>query len=225
MADNKTLQPIKLWGRIGPNPPKVSILLEELSLPYEIVDVAWSEVKSPAYVAVNPNGRLPAIHDPNTNLTLWESGAIIEYLIERYDTQHTLSFAPGSNESHLAKQWLFFQTTGQGPYYGQAVWFKRGDPENKVAIERYINEIHRVSGVVEGHLVAQGKEGGEGSDGPWLVGGRISYADLAWLPWQRVISKFLSTEEYDVAKYPAMAAWLAKIQEREAVKKVLATLG
>ncbi|KAK3332752.1 glutathione S-transferase [Cercophora scortea] len=224
MADNnKTLQPIKVWGRIGPNPPKVAILLEELSLPYEIVDVAFSEVKSPEYVAVNPNGRLPAIHDPNTNLTLWESGAILEYLIERYDTQHKLSFAPGSNESYLAKQWLFFQTTGQGPYYGQAVWFKRNDPENKVAFERYVNEIHRVSAVVEGHLVAQGKK--EGGDGPWLVGGRISYADLAWLPWQRVISKFLPTEEYDVAKYPAVAAWLAKIQEREPVKKVLATLG
>jgi len=62
---------------------------------------------------------MPAIHDPNRDLTLWESGAIIEYLIEVYDKKQKLSFPAGSNEAYLAKQWLYFQVSGQGPYFGQ----------------------------------------------------------------------------------------------------------
>ncbi|KAJ6088361.1 hypothetical protein N7486_009622 [Penicillium sp. IBT 16267x] len=71
-----------------------------------------------------PNGRLPAIYDPNTDLRLWESGAIVEYLVERYDTSRKISFESGSMEAQLARQWLFFQASGQGPYYGQACRFK-----------------------------------------------------------------------------------------------------
>jgi glutathione S-transferase len=103
------IKPIVIYGKHGPNPPKVRIVAEELGLPYDLKDVAFSEVKEAEFLAVNPNGRMPAIYDPNTDLTLWESGAIIEYLIEKYDTEHKISFAPGSKEAYLAKQWLFFQ--------------------------------------------------------------------------------------------------------------------
>ena len=65
---------LKVWGEGGPNPPKVAIILEELGLPYEFVPIAMADVKKPEYLAINPNGRLPAIYDPNTNITLWESG-------------------------------------------------------------------------------------------------------------------------------------------------------
>lgn len=118
---SSSLKPITVYGKAGPNPPKVIMILEELGLPYEINAVPFSEVKGAAYLAVNPNGRLPAIHDPNRDLTLWESGAIIEYLVETYDKENKISFPKGSNESFLTKQWLYYQTTGQGPYYGQAV--------------------------------------------------------------------------------------------------------
>jgi glutathione S-transferase len=64
------IKPIKVWGKGGPNPPKVAIVLEELGLPYEIVAVPLTDVKKPDYLAINPNGRLPAIYDPNTDLTL-----------------------------------------------------------------------------------------------------------------------------------------------------------
>lgn len=117
------IKPIKVWGQGGPNPPKVAMILSELEIPHEIIAIPFTDVKKPEYVAINPNGRVPAIHDPNTDLTLWESGAIVEYLIERYDTKQKLSFPAGSAESYHAKQWLFFQTSGQGPYYGQAAWF------------------------------------------------------------------------------------------------------
>jgi len=97
------------------------MILEELGLPYEHQPIAFADIKKPEYLAVNPNGRLPAIHDSNTNLTLWESGAIVEYLVETYDKHNKISYPKGSNESYLTKQWLYFQVSGQGPYFGQAV--------------------------------------------------------------------------------------------------------
>tara|TARA_R110002003_G_scaffold2375_1_gene24192 strand:- start:4653 stop:4997 length:345 start_codon:yes stop_codon:yes gene_type:complete len=103
------LKPIIIHGKHGPNPPKVRMLAEELGLPYDIIDVQFDKVKEPEYTAINPNGRLPAIEDPNEGLILWESGAIVEYFVEKYDTNRKLSFEPGSKESYLAKQWLFFQ--------------------------------------------------------------------------------------------------------------------
>lgn len=105
-----SIKPIVLYGAAGPNPIKVRMLIEELGIPYELKAINFADVKKPEFTAVNPNGRMPAIHDPNTNLTLWESGAIIEYLIEKYDTKYTLSFEPNSNEAWLAKQWLYFQS-------------------------------------------------------------------------------------------------------------------
>jgi glutathione S-transferase len=88
---SSSLKPIVIWGKHGPNPPKVRMLAEEMGLPYDL------------------NGRMPAIQDPNEDFTLWESGAIIEYLVEKYDTERKMSFAPGSKEAYLAKQWLYFQ--------------------------------------------------------------------------------------------------------------------
>lgn len=215
------IKPIKLYGKSGPNPGKVGIVLAELGLPYEADNIPFSDVKKPEYVAINPNGRLPSIHDPNTGITLWESGAIIEYLIERYDTEHRFSFAPGTPDSYLAKQWLYYQTTGQGPYYGQAVWFKRYHAEQvPSAIERYIKEINRVSGVLDGHLAQQKQEHG-GSDGPWLVGNKLSYADLAFIPWQGFASLLFGKDEFNDDDYPHVKEWLGNLTSREKVKKVL----
>jgi glutathione S-transferase len=99
------LKPIKVWGKGGPNPPKVAIMLAELGLPHELIFVPLSDVKKPEYLAINPNGRLPSIHDPNTGITLWESGAIVLYLIDRYDKDHKFSFEPGTPEHYHAQQW------------------------------------------------------------------------------------------------------------------------
>ena len=145
------LKPIKLYG-LGrtANPVKVALILEELGLPYENVPVALADVKKPEYLAVNPNGRLPSIQDPNTGITLWESGAILEYLTETYDKERQLNFAPETPEFWHARQWLHFQMSGQGPYYGQLGWYKLFEKEpNASAIERYTNESKRVSGVLD----------------------------------------------------------------------------
>lgn len=215
------IKPLKLWGQGGPNPPKVAIILEELGIPHEVVPIPFPDLKKPEFLSINPNGRMPALQDPNSNLTIWESGAIIEYLIERYDTKHQLSFAPGTPESYLAKQWLFFQVSGQGPYYGQASWFKKFHPEPvPSAVERYAKEINRVTGVLETHLAQQKKEHG-GGDGPWLVGNKLSFADLSWVPWQSYLKLLLTKEEFDEDKYPLVKEWLGKMTSREIVKSVL----
>ncbi|KAJ4994503.1 glutathione s-transferase [Stagonosporopsis vannaccii] len=220
MSLNSSLQPITIHGKGGANPPKILLICEELQIPYTVIDIPFSSLKEPSFLAINPNGRMPAIHDPNTDLTLWESGAIVLYLIERYDTDHKFSFARDSNEAQLARQWLFFQTTGQGPYYGQAVWFTKYHPEQlPSAQERYYREIERVTGVLESHLKSQPKEG----DGPWLVGGKCSYADLAFVTWQ-VIAMRLLEGKADVSAFTEVKEWIEKMGKREAVRKALESL-
>ena len=127
---SSTIQPLTLYGRDGPHPPKVAMLLTLLSIPHTTNPISFADVKSPAFLAINPNGRMPALHDPNTDITIWESGAIIEYLVETYDKERKLSFERGSKEDWMARQWLYFQVSGQGPYFGQVVWvcffFSRG---------------------------------------------------------------------------------------------------
>ncbi|EPS34289.1 hypothetical protein PDE_09253 [Penicillium oxalicum 114-2] len=204
------LKAIKIYDHgPSPNPWKVVILLEELDLPYVREAVDFADAKKEPFISINPNGRLPAIEDPNTGMTLWESGAILEYLVETYDKEHKLSFECGSRDYFLAKQWLHFQMSGQGPYFGQAVWFTKSHPEKlKSASERYIREIRRVSGVLDKFL--QDKE--------YLVGGKFSYVDLAFIPWYLIMSWF----DIDLAsEFPSLDAWLSRQKVRPAIEKTL----
>ena len=108
-----SMQDIILYGHWGaPNPWKVATILEELALPYQLKLVEFADVKNPGFIKINPNGRLPAIIDPNTGMTLWESGAIVLYLVETYDKQGLVSFAEGP-EKFLCQQWLMFQVSGK----------------------------------------------------------------------------------------------------------------
>lgn len=91
-------------------------------MPYELQMLDFPEMKQEPYTSVNPNGRVPAIEDPNTGITLWESSAIIDYLLETYDKSNSLQYTSGP-EKFLQKSWMALQISGQGPYYGQRVWF------------------------------------------------------------------------------------------------------
>ena len=205
-----SLKPITLHGHAGgPNPWKVIMVLEELNIPYVHKFVDFPDMKKEPYESINPNGRVPAIEDPNTDITLWESGAIVEYLVETYDKENKISFAHGSKEYFQAKQWLHFQVSGQGPYFGQAVWFTRYHPEKiQSAVDRYVNEIRRVSGVLERAL--QGKQ--------YLVGDKFSYVDAAFVPWFLIAPMF----EIDMEKdFPTTAAWLKRVQDHPSVAKAV----
>ncbi|PLB46062.1 putative glutathione S-transferase [Aspergillus steynii IBT 23096] len=194
----------------GPNPWKVVAVLEELSIPYETRFLHGAAIKQEPFISVNPNGRLPAIEDPNTNITLWESGAILEYLVETYDKERTVSFEPGTPEYFHAKQWLHFQMSGQGPYFGQFVWFSVHHAEKiPSAQERYLNEVKRVSGVLDKFL--EGRE--------WLVGGKFSYVDAAFLPWFGIMGRFTG-DAIDLEKdFPNLDAWLKRLNARPAIAK------
>jgi glutathione S-transferase len=207
-----SLKPITLWGHdSGPNPWKVAMILEELNVPYTLKMIEFPEMKKEAYESINPNGRVPAIEDPNTGITLWESGAIIEYLVETYDKQHNLSFALGSKEYYEAKQWMYYQVSGQGPYFGQAVWFTLYHPEKiPSAVDRYVNEIRRVSRVLDRAL--QDKE--------FLVGGKFSYADAAFVMWYAIVSLFADRINLET-DFPTLNTWLERIKARPAIAKIL----
>lgn len=186
------------------------MILEELNVPYEHKFIDFADLKKEPFESINPNGRVPAIEDPNTGISIWESGAILEYLVDTYDKQHTISFA--SKEYYESKQWLHFQTSGQGPYFGQAAWFTVYHAEKlPSAIERYVNEIRRVSGVLDRWL--ENKE--------YLVGGKYSYVDAAFVPWFGVIA-VLWSDKIDIEKeFPHVNAWLDRIKARPAIAKAL----
>ncbi|KUL81354.1 hypothetical protein ZTR_10623 [Talaromyces verruculosus] len=155
--------PIKLYGSIlGPNPVKVGLILTALKLPFESVLIPMNQLKTPEYEAINPNSRLPSIHDPNINFTIWET--------------------------QLARSFLYLQTTGQGPYYGQAYWFKNFHQERiPSTVERYVNEIKRVTGVLDKWLGEQKETHKDDiKDGPWLVGNKLSFAYIAFISWQKI---------------------------------------
>jgi glutathione S-transferase len=204
------MQPIILHSHpYGPNPWKVAIILEELSIPYETRFVSFKDVKNEPFTKLNPNGRLPAIEDPNKGLTLWESGAIVEYLLDNYDPEHKLSYTD-SIAKYETKAWLHFQASGQGPYYGQAAWFTRAHPEHLPSvIERYGSEIRRVTGVLESVLKTR----------EWLVGDKCTYADLCFLPWQRWASKYGTDGENLDKDFPHVAQWFKKLSDRPSVKQ------
>lgn len=196
----------------GPNGWKVAIVLEELGLTYETVylDFGKKEQKAPEYLKVNPNGRIPAIIDHHNNdFTVWESLAILEYLVEKYDKGHKISST--GQDKYVELQWLAFQVSGQGPYFGQSAWFKNFHAEKlPSAIERYDNEIKRVFGVLDGVLSKQ----------KYLVGDKLTIADLSFIPWNNGVVSWL-IPDIDIDKnYPNLARWHKELNERETVKKV-----
>lgn len=195
------------------------MILSELSLPYESEYVEFSSMKQAPFLAVNPNGRVPAITDPNTGITLWESGAIVEYLIATYDKDLKLSYALGSADDWHCRQWLAFQISGQGPYYGQAVYFTRFEANPK-ARERFLKEIERTVGVLNSWLA---REEGQG----WLVGEKFTYADVSFVPWAALVEMIFALKEEDKprwekiqADHPAYVRWFDAMMAREKVKEV-----
>ncbi|KAI0731036.1 glutathione S-transferase C-terminal-like protein [Earliella scabrosa] len=203
----------------GPNGWKAAFVLEELGLSYEPVYLNFDkgEHKVPPHTQYNPNGRIPTLIDHhNGDFAIWESNAIILYLVDKYDTQKKLTVTDEKDKYSLI-QWLFFQASGQGPYFGQAVWFMRIHPERvPSAAERYQKETQRVISVLDGVLAK--------SPSGWLVGGKPTVADLSFIPWNRgaLIYILKDVEGVDIQKqYPAFYAWHEKLCEREPVKRLL----
>jgi GST-like protein len=201
---------IDLYTWSTPNGRKVSIMLEEVGLPYQVrpIDITKGEQFSPDFVAVNPNSKIPAIVDPygpgGGPITVFESGAILIYLAEK-----TGRFLPAEPRGRIETlQWLMFQMGGIGPMFGQTHHFRRFAPEPiPYAIERYTKETRRLYGVLDARL-AQAE----------YLAGAYSIADMATWPW----TVRHDWQGIDLAEFPHVSRWSESIAARPAVQKGMA---
>ena len=196
---------IDLYTWSTPNGRKVSVMLEECGIPYRVhtVNIGKDEQFKPAFLAINPNNRIPAIVDPQgpggKPLPLFESGAILIYLAEKAGM-----FYPQKNK-YIVLQWLMFQMGGVGPMFGQAHHFMRAKKDEiPYGTERYGNEAKRLYGVLNTRL----------SQAAYLAD-EYSIADIATYPW-------VARHEWhrvDLAAYPAVKRWYDIIGARPAVAR------
>ena len=208
---------LQLYSLPTPNGVKVSIMLEEIGLPYEphLIDFATDDQKTPEFLSLNPNGKIPAILDPDgpggKPLALFESGAILLYLADK--TGQLLPADPAQRYETL--EWLMFQMGGIGPMFGQLGFFHKfagREYEDKRPHERYRAEAERLLGVLETRL----------ADRPWLAGEDYTIADVATLGWVRNLIGFYEAREivaFD--KLKNVPAWLERGLARPAVQRGL----
>jgi len=198
---------IDFYTASSPNGAKVRILLEETGLEYALhrVNLSEGEQKKPDYLAINPNGKIPAVVDRDgpggEELKIFESGAILLYLAEKSG-----KFLPRDPEARWqAISWLMFQMAGLGPSLAQAGYFLNRAPEPVPhAVERFVTESERLYGVVDRRLAEVE-----------FLAGDYSIADMACFPWMRNHRRF----SVDIEDYPNVARWLATISARPAVQR------
>ena len=195
---------IDLYTAATPNGHKVSIALEELGLPYSlrVLDLSANEQKEPWFLAINPNGRIPAIVDHDEgDFAVFESGAILIYLAEKTGR---LMPQDAKGRSRVL-QWLMFQMGGIGPMMGQANVFYRYFPEKiQPAIDRYQGEVRRLFRVLDGHLAKHE-----------YLAGDYSIADIANWAWVRTHN----WSGVAIDELPNLARWRDQIRARPAVQR------
>lgn len=208
---------IQLYSLPTPNGVKASIMLEEIGLPYEphFIDIGADETWTPEYLSLNPNGKIPAIIDPQgpdgKPLALFESGAILLYLAEK-----TGKFIPVDAAARYETiQWVFFQMAAIGPMFGQVGFFHKfagREYDDKRPLQRYVKESRRLLEVLETRL--------EGRD--WIMGAEYSIADISMLGWVRNLIGFYEAGalvEFDTLK--RVPDWLKRGLARPAVQRGL----
>lgn len=204
---------IQLFSFPTPNGVKISIALEELGLPYEahLVTLSDVDVKSPEFLSLNPNNKIPAIIDPNgpdgTPVGLWESGAILIYLAEKTGK------LMGKTATEKAKviQWLMFQMGGLGPMFGQLGYFVKfagSEIEDKRPRDRYVAEAKRLLAVIEKQL-----------DGQDWIAGDFSIADIALAPWLNALDFYAARDLVGYNDLRNVPAYVERFYARPAVEK------
>ncbi|KAL1882690.1 hypothetical protein VTK73DRAFT_1602 [Phialemonium thermophilum] len=203
---------IHLYTAGTPNGIKVSMLLEELGLEYKVtaIDLSKNTQKEPWFLEINPNGRIPALTDTFTDgkqIRLFESGAILQYLVDRYDTDHKVSYPFGSREYYETNCWLFWQMGGLGPMQGQANHFTRYAPEKiEYGIKRYQTETRRLYSIMETQLA---------KTNAFLVGDKLTIADLSCWGW--VAASHWAGVNID--DFPNLKSWVDRVIERPGSEK------
>lgn len=197
---------ITIYGQGSPKAAQIAILLAQLSLPYEFEQSASADQKS-------------GIYDPNTDITLLQPAAVLEYIVSNYDKDHRLIFRRGTPEFWHAKDWLAFETTIHAPICEQFQRFKSLQSESSSSVvQHYAAVLKSVTSNLEGRLSKQKELHPE--QGPWVVGDKLSFVDLSFLASQQSVS-LAAKDDYDVATYPLVKAWLEKLHSLASVKEVL----
>lgn len=195
---------IDLYTFTTPNGRKASIMLEEVGLPYNVhkVDITKNEQFTPEYIAINPNSKIPAIVDPDTGITVFESGAILIYLAEKTGS----NLLPTEQKAQFqVLEWLMLQMGSIGPMFGQLNHFKKFAPEKiEYAIARYEKETLRLYGVLDRQL----------KDNEFICGD-YSIADVATYPWVAVYE----FQGLTLDNYPNLKRWVETLQQRPAVQR------
>lgn len=211
----KQTKPIDLYYAATPNGRKITIALEELGVPYNLIPISISagDQFKPEFLAIAPNNKIPAIVDPEgpdgQPISIFESGAILRYLAEKFGAL----YGKTARDKVRIDEWLFWQVGGFGPILGQTNHFNAYAPEKvPYAIKRFVDESHRLYRVLNTQLE---KMAGEGKD---YVAGDFSIADCAIFDW----SNGYLRHEIDMAEFPALAAWRERVAARPAVAKALA---
>ncbi|AET40848.1 glutathione peroxidase Ecym_6478 [Eremothecium cymbalariae DBVPG len=232
--------------RSAPNGFKVAIVSSELGLNYNniFLDFNLGEHRAPEFVAINPNARVPALIDHSLdNLSIWESGAIILHLVNKYyrETGNPLLWSDNLAEQAQVNSWLFFQTSGHAPMIGQALHFRYFHSQKvPSAVDRYTDEVRRVYGVVEMALAERrealimdldSENAAAYSAGTtpltqsrffdypvWLVGDKITIADLSFVPWNNVVDRIGINIKVE---FPEVYKWTKHMMRRPAVIKAL----
>jgi GST-like protein len=201
---------IDLYYWTTPNGHKITIYLEETGLPYTIkpINIGKGDQFDPEFLAISPNNRIPAIvdHAPSDGgapVSLFESGAILQYLAEK-----TGRFLPQELRARWeCLQWLYWQMAGLGPFAGQNHHFRHYAPEPvPYAIDRYVRETGRLYAVLNKRLADRK-----------FIAGDYSIADMACYPWVQPVR-----QAQDIADFPHLARWLAEIKARPAVERAYA---
>lgn len=203
---------IQLYSYPTPNGVKASIMLEETGLDYEVhkVTLADEDVKSDAFLSLNPNNKIPAMIDPNGPdgpVGIFESGAILIYLA---DKSGKFIGNTATERAHVI-QWLMFQMGGLGPMLGQLGFFYKfagSEWEDKRPQQRYIDEAKRLLAVLEGQL----------SQRDWIAGD-YSIADMAIAPWLNALDFYGAKEAVGWSEHKALVAYLERFKARPAVEK------
>jgi GST-like protein len=198
---------LKFYYNLAPNPTKVALCLEEMGLQYELVpvDTRKGEQHTPAFLAINPNAKVPAIVDDGA--TVFDSNAILLYLAEK-----TGKFLPtkAADRGQLLS-WLMFVASGIGPYSGQSVHFRNFAPEPKdYAVNRYTFEAQRHWGILEARLAKQ----------QWMVGDAYGIVDMAVWGWSRLIPVVMGQDA--PKRFPNLQRHLGEISARPAAQRALA---
>jgi GSH-dependent disulfide-bond oxidoreductase len=206
---NAATKPIELYYWPTPNGYKITIMLEELGVPYDVkyVNIGRGEQFEPSFLKISPNNRMPAIIDPDgpggQPISVFESGAILQYLGRKYG-----KFYPADERGRVeVEQWLFWQMGGLGPMAGQAHHFRQYAPEKlQYAIDRYTNECNRLYGVIDKRLADRA-----------FLAGDYSIADMASWPWTRS----WQNQGQDLDEFPNMKRWFQAMEARPAVQRAV----